>query len=94
MEEDLKASNSSWKAMCHCGRLAGFDMPIVQSKRHQFLNRSIDPLVHGRVPGRNIAKLLEKSGAAVVVISLGGCESLSVVSWSLSGPQLICLGMG
>jgi hypothetical protein len=71
--------------------LTGLDMPIIQSERDQLLEASIDFLVHGRILGRNVTKLLEQSAPAVVVIRFGSQKPLTVVAGSLARFHGICL---
>lgn len=67
-------------------------MAVVQSKRDQFLEASIDLFMHSRILWRDVAKLFKQSGATVKIIALCVQESLSIMR-RVSRLPGTCLGL-
>lgn len=73
--------------------LTSIDLAITQSQSDELLKAGIHLLMHGGIPGCDVAELLEQPRAAVEVVPLGILQSLAMVSSSLLG-SLQGIGLG
>lgn len=74
--------------------LTSIDLPITQPQSDELLKAGIHLLMHGGIPGRDIAELLKQPRAAVEVVPFGILQSLAMVGSSLLGSlQGVGLGM-
>lgn len=75
--------------------LAGLSLTVGDPEGNELLEAGVNLVVHGRILGTDVAKLLKEATVAVIVVPFSGLDVLAVVgSGLLEGLQWVCLGLG
>lgn len=73
--------------------MAGLEVAVLQAESIQLLKAGIDLLMHRSVLGGDLGELINQTGAALIVVTLGVLETLAVLGTGLGSLDGTSLGV-